>query len=106
MSELNLYVAFIAIWAATFLRTYLPARAAAARAKREGKPFEWNHTYSLSAGSSLALALLVVTVVFAGFQVSYDAHPLFVATSAFSYGFVQNQMFNQVVEWAKEAFKP
>jgi len=104
-SDLNVTLAFLGILIAAILRTYLPAKAAEAKAKATGAKFEWDSKYAASAASSLTVAFVVVAMIFVGFPIPPGAHPLFVFFSAFVYGFTQQQIFNQVAEWWTECRK-
>ena len=103
--SLSLYVAFFGILLGTLLRTSLPGLAAQARAQAKGERFQWDWRYVFSAVSSGGFALVVVSLSLASYQINYGVDPLFLFLGSFSYGFVQNQVFNQVLEWWREASK-
>ncbi len=107
--SLSLYVAFFGILLGTLLRTYLPGLAAQAeaqaKAQAKGERFQWDWRYVFSAVSSGGFALVVVSLSLASYQINYGVDPLFLFLGSFSYGFVQNQVFNQVLEWWREASK-
>jgi len=100
-----LYVAFFGILLGTLLRTSLPRLAAQAKAQAMGEKFHWDWRYVFSAVGSTGFALLVVSLSLASYQINYGVDPLFLFLGSFSYGFVQNQVFNQVLEWWREASK-
>lgn len=101
MNEVNMYVSFICIFAATFLRTYLAGKAAMVKAQKNGDNFKWDYSYAYSAVFSVLIAFSVSAMVFMGFTIP-DAHPFMVAMAAFTYGFTQTQVLNQLLDWIKE----
>ncbi len=101
--DVNLYAAFLGILLGTLLRTSFPALAAQSKAHAEGKTFQLDASYLYSAVRSLGFALVVVSLSFAGFQIDHGVNSLLVFLGAFAYGFMQNQVFNELLDWWREA---
>lgn len=103
INDINLYVAFSAMFLASFARLYVPIMAKKTQMKKEGKPFVFDNVYLATFTGSLIVAMIITTLIFLGFTVVSDAHPLVVFAGAGSYAFGQAQMINQIVDWIKEA---
>ena len=91
------YLAFLGIFVGVLLRTLLPALRKALEATEE-EPFEWDHTYTLTAVASVFIALLVAAVAFPTFTIPEGSDFIvFISALAFSMGL--NSLINEASQW-------